>query len=168
MPQLILIGFTVLVVTALLLISGHSQTRSANGVLWIRYGAPLRMVGALGLAMPIYVIADNLHAARPLTALIIGVVFTAIGLPVFLLAYFWRVGYDLTGIYCVSPWRKNRFVSWANVTDVSFSTPMKQWIIHSAQCGTVRLNVLVPGSAQLIDELARRGVKVDASPMRPR
>ena len=167
MAQLLLIGITALVVTALLLISGRSQSRSVSGVHWLMYGAPLRIVGALGVAMPIYVIADNLNAARPLTALILGSVFTAIGVPIFLLAYFWRVGYDVNGIYCVSPWRKNRFVPWSLVSGVSFSKAMKQWMIRAAQFGTVRINVLVPGSAQLIDELARRGIKVDSSRMRP-
>jgi hypothetical protein len=163
MAQFMLIGLTVLMFSALLIISGRSQTRSANGVEWLTYGAQVKIVGALGLAMPIYVIADNLNAAKPVTAFILGFVFTALGIPMFLLAYFWRVGYDLKGIYCVSPWRRNRFVPWSNITDVSFSTAMKQWIVRSAQCGTVRINILVPGSAQFIDELARRGIKVDSS-----
>jgi hypothetical protein len=85
------------------------------------YGAPLRVVGVFGVAMPIYVIADELNAGRPLSALILGSLFAAMGIPLCLLAFFWRVGYDVNGIYCVSPWRKNRFLPWSVVTGVSFS-----------------------------------------------
>jgi hypothetical protein len=160
MVQLLVTGIMVLIVSGLLQINARSQAQSANGVHWVKYGAALKAVGAVGIVMPFYVVTDCLIMGRPYTALILGFVFTMLGLPLFLLAYFWRVGYDAIGIHCISPWRKNRFVPWSNVTDVSFSQIMKQWIVHAGQLGTIRINILVPGSSQLIDVIERRGITV--------
>ena len=160
----ILITIAVQAMVVLLLRNARSPAQTMDGVQWLKYGKPLKAVGAFSVAVTVYVVADNLIAGRPLEALILGFLFAVMGVPICLLAYIWGVGYDANGIHCISPWRKNRFVPWSNVTGVSFSQIMKQWIVHTSQSGTIRVNILVPGSDQLIDELARRDVTVDHRP----
>jgi len=111
--------------------------------------------------MPIYVVLDNITAGRLRTALILGAFFAALGLPLFLLTFFWKIGYDSLGIYCFSPWREKRFVAWSGIDQLSYSKVMKQWIIRTTTVGTVRINILVPGSKELMLEMAGNKVNVD-------
>jgi hypothetical protein len=89
MLHTILIAVSVQAALVLLLRGARSPVQAVNGVQWLKYGKPLKAVGAFAIAMTIYVVADNLIAGRPLEALILGLFFAVMGVPICLLAYIW-------------------------------------------------------------------------------
>ncbi len=102
--------------------------------------------------MPMYVVATSLQAGRPLQAVILGTTFLLMGAPVFLLAFFWKVGYDVDGIYCRSPWRRRRFIPWNDVERVRFSDLWKHWVVETRSSGSVTVPELAIGAKSAIEQ----------------
>jgi len=152
-------GFIVLVCISAIVLESKRKPRAAGKILWLEHGLTYKAIGLIGPAVTAYIIANELSSGRPIKAVILGSVFAAMNVPIFLLAFFWRVGYDQSGLYCYSPWRATRKVAWDEIKAVRFSAPLKHWIILTNTKGSVRINQLIAGTEGLVEEIRSRGIR---------
>jgi hypothetical protein len=155
---MIIIALVVLAWVAWALYERQKRPATADGMSWLEYGFSLKAVGAFFAVMLFYAPTHELLYGRTLPAIVVGSFTVLLGGPIFLLAFFWRVGYDASGIHTRSPWRKSRFVPWTEVTCFRFSSMMKQWVVHTRSQGTIRINELVPGVRHMVSELKKRRI----------
>lgn len=160
----IFIGVIVLLCTGLLVRDALQPVGIKDGVLWLKYGLTFKLIAAFGLGMTFFIAADGIQRGTPIGGFVAALGFGMLALPTFALAFFWRVGIDSVGLRCVSPWRPNRLVPWSELTGVSFSNSMKQWILSTRSQGLIRVNEIVPGCPQLLSELRQRGILVEHAP----
>lgn len=160
----IVIGLIVLLCTGLLLRDALQPLGRKDGLLWLKHGLTYKLCAAFGLGMTVFIAADGIQRGTPITGFVTALGLGMLALPMFALAFFWRVGIDSVGLRCVSPWRPNRLVPWSELTGVSFSNSMKHWILSTRSQGLIRVNALVPGCPQLLSELRQRGLLVEHAP----
>ena len=154
----IIVGIVVLAWLAWARFDKQRQPTAFQGVRWLEYGLSFKAAGSFFLVMLVYAPVFELLHERPERAIVIGLFIALVAGPIFLLAFFWKVGYDAYGIHTRSPWRTRRFVPWGDVACLGFSNTMKQWVIHTHSQGSVRVNELVPGAKFIVQELHRRGI----------
>jgi hypothetical protein len=155
---IVIVGIVVLAWVAWATHDKQRQPTAVQGIRWFEYGLSLKAAGAFFALVLVSAPAFELLHERPARAIVIGMFTALIGGPIFLLAFFWKVGYDASGIYARSPWRARRFVPWSDVVCFGFSDIMKQWVINTRSQGNVRINELVPGVKFLVQELQQRGI----------
>lgn len=158
--SIVITGLVVLLCVGRIAAESGRGAVERSGMRWLEHGITYKGIAMLGIGMPVYVLVSNVLAGRVAMAGILGATFVVLGAPVFLAAFFWRVGYDHSGVYARSLWKGKRFVPWAEVTGVRFSNPMKQWIIQTKSQYTIRINELIPGATDLISRLEERGMRV--------
>lgn len=156
----VLIGLSVLVCVHLLVRNSLRRIQSKHGIRWLRHGTTARVCAGFGIATTVVIAIDGVRRGTALGGAVAALAFGTLTLPLFLLTFFWRVGYDLEGLYCVSPWRRNRFIPWSELTGVSFSSPRRQWILATRSQGIIRINEMIPGCGQLLSELEKRGIPI--------
>lgn len=158
MYRIIIVGLAALLCLALVILESKGSPTDAEGILWLQYGVSTKVIGIFAVGTTGYAVINSLLAGRPLQAAILGALIGLCGFPVFLTAFFWKVGFDHKGIYSQSPWRRNRFVPWSDVRRVRFSQNMKQWIIETRCQGNIRINELVPGASDIVSLFNQRGI----------
>lgn len=161
--SMIIIAVVVLAWVAWATHEKQKEAVSAYGVRWLEYGLSLKAIGAFFAVMLVYAPTYELLHGRALPAIVIGSFTALLGVPIFLFAFFWRVGYDEHGIHTRSPWRRRRFVPWGDVVRFEFSSITKQWVIHTKSHGTIRINELVPGASHMISEIKQRGMRSEGN-----
>lgn len=159
-----IIGVLVLALCAALLTDARRQHGEVEGLTWVRWGPAYKAVAAFGLVVVALIIADGAFGERPAVAIVMAAAFGLLVVPVAANGFLWRVGFGASGLRCLSAWRKERVVPWSEISEVSFSSGMRQWVISTRQQGLIRINELASGSDQLIAELRRRGVRVAERP----
>lgn len=164
MMATIAIGLLVLIASLILVADSQRSTIGTGGITWVRWGIGIRGIAVFGLAMTIYIFIDGVLSGRPVVAAVVALLFGSLAIPLFAIGFFWAIGYGQDGLYCMSPWRRSRRVPWNDVLSVSFSVPMRQWIISTKQQGMIRVNELALGCSALISEMNIRGVPVEPRP----
>ena len=156
MKEVVIALFALLTAWGLMAESRRRATQ-ADGRTWITWGAGPKIVAVLGAVVLVKIVADGLGHQHSAPAVVAAALYGMLVVPLFVHAFFWRVGFGVDGIEFRSGWRASRMVPWSDVTGIAFSTGMKQWKISTATHGTIRINELAIGCEPLLRELRRRG-----------
>lgn len=108
MVTTLVIGVLVVIVSLALVAEARRPASTRAGRTWVRWGLGIRGIAIFGLAITLYIFVDEALAGRPMIGAVMSLLFGTLAVPLFALGFFWGVGYDETGLYCVSPWRKSR------------------------------------------------------------
>lgn len=154
----ILVGALVLAYLAFLRSAAEKRARKSDGKLWLEHSWTMKSLGLVGLATMVYAVVINLVRGEPIVALICGTMFLSLSIYPVMYGFFWKVGYDTSGLYCYSPWRGHRFVPWSSVTAIrSFRFMDRQWSLVVDDKALITVNDLMRGASEFLDELKRRG-----------
>jgi hypothetical protein len=159
-------GIIAIAVSALLLLYARSRPKEKNHSVRLEHSLPLKAIAIFAALMPFIVAFDRSRTASPATATFLACVFALMGVPLFLVAFFWRLEYGDQGIRYASPFRRTKFIPYDRIRIISFSSLMKQWVIRTDGVGDIRMNALVPGAQQFIRDLLRRQVAIDSTAQR--
>jgi hypothetical protein len=122
----------------------------------VRWGSVCLAAGALGAVTAMFVAhsrrdsGDTIYVI--LTYSMLGSMVSALVWDVF--RYRLVVGPD--GLDCRSPWRRRRFIRWADVACVSFNSPVGWFEVRSADGRAVRLPAIVGNLEAFLEACERR------------
>lgn len=154
--------------TTYLLHTVRPVARQEGGLAVVEYGKAMKF---LVVIFWLFVVGASVAAAFApsgdrIFAYSMVAVFFLLVLPLHLEFFHVSVRFDVTGLHTASPWRRGRFIPWSSITGVRFS-PLAQWyVLSTSQLGHIRLHLYLSGLQTLLDELARRGFAIPASPQR--
>jgi len=158
----ILTSIFITVAFALLLRSVKGKTKTENNINWLSYGAGLKLLAIVSLAIAGGLLALPLLLEVPhgdkkiLYAMVVafGIAGAVLGVETFVS----RIGYDSSQIYVQSAWRGNRVVPWSDI--VTFSVPGSSGgcVIHSNYHGKIEVNRFMSGLPELVAVLDGNGV----------
>lgn len=159
--------FTMAVVATITLVAArviHSDRRrdasARDGIIWVRHGLGYRLIAVLAASASVFLVGANLSVGL-IHAFVLAAILGALAVPLVLIGFCWKVGYGNSGILWRSAFGTWRTSTWDDVQSADYSDPFRQWIIHTKQIGSIRINEMVPGCDGLIAELKRREIPLE-------
>lgn len=115
-----------------------------------------RLVRRFSVAASILVLGGSLHAARqpnvePIDAIFFVVFGTVIGAYILGEVFRTRFEYDNETVLATSALRKQRVIPWDDVTDISYSHWMSQYVLHLRDGKKLRISEYLEGVDALTD-----------------
>jgi len=129
--------------------------KTREGKSWLEYGAAFKILSSFILSIPcglafIYLSADG-ENKFPILMMIL--LFGGLGLPLFLEAFFVKIGFDDSTVHCFSPWRSNRRIALSDLQKPYYSNAMQWWVIPTEKDGNIYLQSFISGAPQLLEKI---------------
>lgn len=126
-----------------------------NGIWTAEYALEVKVIAlgtvmlSCGLAVTWFFVSpeDRIYVFRLI------LLFGALGIPLFLEAFFVKIKFDESTAYCYSPWRASRQVRFSDMGEPFLSQTMEGWVIPTENQGNIRLHQWLSGASQLLEIL---------------
>lgn len=135
--------------------------KTREGKSWLEYGSIFKIFSLIILLIPCVLafIYWNADAESKFPLLMMILLFGGLGLPLFLEAFFVKIGFDDSTLLCYSPWRSNRRISLSDLQKPYFSDGMQWWVIPTNNDGNIYLHSFISGASELLEKTENQGQK---------
>ena len=126
-----------------------------NGIWTAKYELDLKVI-ALGSVMLTCGLAVTWFFVSPEDRLYVVwliLLFGALGIPLFLEAFFVKIEFDESTAHCYSPWRASRQIKFSDMGEPFLSLNKEWWVIPTENQGNVRLHQWLSGASEVLQRL---------------
>ena len=132
-----------------------AKVKVQNGMAWVEYGLCFKILSFVSVMIPcgLGILWFFVNADDRLPVLMMILLFGGLGIPLFMEAFFVKIGFDDSLAYCYSPWRPSRQVRFCDMGEPYFSESMHWWVIPTQTQGRIRMHQFISGASDLLQKL---------------
>jgi len=132
--------------------SVKAKAQKREGLSWVEYGRTFKVFTFIGMMIPtgLCLIWFNVEGENRSAVLYMILLFGGLIVPLFMEAFFVRIAFDDRTVYCYSPWRPSRKVSFLELGEPSYSQSLQWWVIPTKKQGYIRLQSFISGADKFL------------------
>lgn len=135
--------------------AGRVPAEFRDGKTWLEYGRTFKIFSCVGIMIPcgFGIVLFYVEPKEVFALSMVILLFAVLTVPLFLEAFFVKIGFDESVVYCYSPWRPNRQIKFSDLGEPCYSNSLQWWVIPSQNSGYIRLQDFISGKEDLLNKV---------------
>ncbi|MES0489986.1 MAG: hypothetical protein ABUK01_08350 [Leptospirales bacterium] len=154
----VLVAIIVPLALSALVKAAKVPAQARDGKMWVEYGRTFKIFTFVFVLIPcaLGILMFYVDPEGKFPVLMMALGFGALAIPLFLEAFFVRIGFDDTTAYCSSPWRSSRQIKFSDMEEPYYSESMQWWVIPTKTQGKIRLQSFISGQSEFLEKVRER------------
>ncbi|MGK0290371.1 MAG: hypothetical protein ACI86H_001829 [bacterium] len=137
--------------------AAKSSAEVRDGKAWLEYGRTFKIFSFVLALIPceLSILCFFVDANDRFAILMMILLFGVLSIPLFIEAFFVKIAFDDSTVYCYSSWRSSRQIKFCDIGEPEFSESLQWWVIPTKTQGKIRIQPFISGAPELLKKLEK-------------